>query len=125
MIAQSDKQRRPVILGFLILVVAVLFVLNQPHFLIETAPLWYRTAEPALLLIGLLGSVLRSSALRFVGWIGICCFLLVLIVATPDLDHVSSELSGAPTQWRVAVTLALWMSLAVCFRKLGVKFQPP
>jgi hypothetical protein len=68
-----------------------------PHLLIETPPLWYRIVEPALLAIGLLGSVLSSKVLRFVGWVGICCFFLVLMSAMPDLDHADPELREAPT----------------------------
>ncbi len=126
MIAQkNDKQRRLLIFGLLILVAAALFVLNYPHLLIETVPLWYRIVEPALLVIGLVGSVLMSKPLRVAGWIAICLFLPVLLAATPDLDHADPEFRGFSTLWRVALTLALWVSLAVCFRKLAVKSRQP
>ena len=62
MIAQNDKKQRQLMFGFLILVAAVLFVMNCPRLLIEPLALWYRILEPALLIIGLLGSVLDRKS---------------------------------------------------------------
>jgi hypothetical protein len=118
MTAQNDKRHRFLVFGFLFLVLSDIFVLNYPNLLIERLPVWYSIVEPALLIIGLFGCTLNIRLLRFLGWTGIFCFLLALLAATPDLDHADPELRGAPTLWRVALTLTLLMSLIVCFRKL-------
>ncbi len=118
MTAQNDTRHRFLVFGFLFLVLSDIFVLNYPDLLIETVPVWYRIVEPALLIIGLFGCAWNIRLLRLLGWTGIFCFLLALLAATPDLDHADPELRGAPTLWRVALTLALLMSLIVCFRKL-------
>ena len=119
------KNRRPMIFGFLTLIAAAAIVMNDPRILIETVPLWYRIAEPALLITGLIGSIVSSKQLRVVGWIGISLFFLVFMAAGPDLDHGDPELRGAPTLWRLALVLAVWVSLAVCFRKCAIKPNLP
>ncbi len=89
-------------------------------------PLWYRLLDQVLLVAGLLSSMVGSRTLRFGGWIGICVLILYVIVGSiPSLDHPAFDLAGEqrPELWisKLAIWLAVPLSLAICFKKLDVK----
>jgi hypothetical protein len=68
----QNSRRRLMFLGGLVFLVAVaLLSLNFPQLFFEPLPSWYRMADQALLVTGLLGSVLTSKPLRIAGWAGI------------------------------------------------------
>ena len=73
----QTNRRRPKLLCGLIFLVAVAFLsLNTPQLFYEPLTLSYRIADQALLLAGLLGSILTSKLLRIAGWAGICLYIL-------------------------------------------------
>jgi hypothetical protein len=125
---ENSRQRLLLVGGSLLQVAVTLLALNLPQLFFEPFPLWYRITDQALLVIGLLGSVLRSKPLRFAGWIGICLFIpYVVIGSIPSLDHPAFDPNGQqrPALWvfRLALWLALSVSLVVSFRKLAAKSQ--
>jgi len=66
--------RRLICLGGLGFLVAVaLLSLSFPQLFFEPLPFWYRMADQALLVTGLLGSVLTSKPLRIAGGQGFAC----------------------------------------------------
>ncbi|MEC4591327.1 MULTISPECIES: hypothetical protein [Nitrospirillum] len=106
---------------FAALIVMAAFVLNCPGILIERTTIVHRIADPALMLIGLIGSVFRIRFLRAVGWLGYVWFFPVVLFATPDLDHFTPELLGFPIFWRVSVTGSLCLALLIFFKVLALK----
>ena len=114
----------------LVLVAAALLSLNVPQFFFEPFPLWCRIVDQALLVVGLLGSVLRIKWMRVAGWVGICVFIAYVVIGSfPSLDHPAFDSNGEqrPEQWmfKLMVWLVISVSLAVCFKKLSVRSQPP
>ena len=126
MTAQNSKRRLMFLGGVVFLVAVALLSLNFPQLFFEPLPLWYRVADQALLVAGLLGSVLASKPLRIAGWTGICLYVLyAMFGSVPSLDHPAFDTNGEqrPELWipRLALWLALSVSLVVCFRKLAAK----
>jgi hypothetical protein len=79
-----------------------------------------------LLVVGLVGSAVGSKALRVVGWVGICLFVVyVTIGSIPSLDHPALTPNGEqrPEMWmtRLALWLVLSASLAFCFRNVAAR----
>jgi hypothetical protein len=107
--------------AFAALIIAVAFVLNCPGYLIERTSLVHRIADPMLLLIGLLGSVLRIRLLRIVGWLGIVWFIPVVMLAAPDLEHATPALEGFPTFWRLGTVALLSLALLLSFKLLALR----
>jgi hypothetical protein len=75
------------------------------------------------------GCVLRSKALRFVGWIGIAMFFVYAVFGSlPSVDHPALDPNGAQRFeswfWRPLLAIAFYVMLVVSFRKLAVKPQP-
>jgi hypothetical protein len=112
-IDESDISRMHLV--FLISVIAAAFVLSWPTILIEKTQVWHRVLDPLLMLIGLVGSIMKSWLLRVVGWIGIIWFIPVILFASPDLDHFDPALDGFPTIWRECVTVAVSITLVVSY----------
>ena len=125
----QNSRRRLMFLGGLVFLVAVaLLSLNFPQLFLEPLPSWYRMADQALLVTGLLGSVLTSKPLRIAGWAGICLYILYAVFGSvPSLDHPAFDSNGEqrPELWmpRLAPWLAFSILLLVCFRKLAAKSQ--
>jgi hypothetical protein len=125
----ESGRRRLMFLGGLIFLVAVaLLSLNLPQLFFEPLPSFYRMVDQALLVAGLLGSLLTSKPLRIAGWTGICLYILYVVFGSvPSLDHPAFDSSGEqrPELWmpKLALWLALSVSLVVCFRKLAAKSQ--
>jgi hypothetical protein len=114
--------------GMAFLVAGALLSLNFPQLFFEPFPLWYRVVDQALLVAGLLGSVLTSKSLRIAGWAGICLYILYAAFGSlPSLDHPAFDSNGEqrPELWmpRSALWLAVSILLVVCFRKLAAKSQ--
>lgn len=129
MAAATDKNIRSGLIIFtLILTAFVSFFLNYPDFYIPIYKLW-RVGDPALLIIGVLGSAIRNKPLRVVGWLGIWWFVPVSIFASmPNLDHPALNANGDQTLslwlWKFGLALSLSISLVVCYRKLALKPPP-
>jgi hypothetical protein len=114
--------------GLVFLVAVALLSLNFPQLFYEPLPLLYRIADQALLVAGLLGSLLKSKPLRIAGWAGICLYILYAVFGSlPSLDHPAFDSNGEqrPELWmpRSALWLAVSILLVVCFRKLAAKSQ--
>jgi hypothetical protein len=126
MTVENNKQR-PLLLGGSLVLVAVA-LLSFPQLFFEPLTLLYRITDQALLVIGLLGSVLRSKPLRFAGWTGICLFFMYAVFGSlPSVDHPAFDSNGVQRPenwiWRPALALAFYVALVVYFRKLAVKRQ--
>jgi hypothetical protein len=126
MTGESSKQRILLLGALAFLVTQALLALSFAQLFYEPLPLWCRIGDQVLLVIGLLGSTLKSNPLRFAGWVGICIFIpYVLIGSIPSLDHPAFDANGEQRPevwiWRLALSLALSVSLIVCFRKLAAK----
>ena len=114
--------------GSLLLAAIALWSLNCPQLFLEPLPLWYRIMDQVLLVIGLLGSAVRNKSLRFVGWMGICLFVLyVMIGSAPSLDHPAFGAYGEqpPELWmsKAALWIAFSVLLVVCYRRFAVKSE--
>jgi hypothetical protein len=114
--------------GLVFLVAVALLSLNLPQLFFEPLPLFYRMVDQALLVAGLIGSLLTSKPLRIAGWTGICLYILYVVFGSlPSLDHPAFDSNGEqrPELWipRLALWLALSVSLVVCFRRLAAKPQ--
>ncbi|MDZ5648188.1 hypothetical protein [Nitrospirillum sp. BR 11828] len=106
---------------FFSLILMLAFILNCPGVLIEETNIIFHISAPALLLVGLLGSVLRIWPLRAVGWLGIIYSLPAVMCAAPDLDHFTPELQGFPTLWRLSLTASVWLALLTFFKVLAMR----
>ena len=78
-----------------------------------------------LLFIAFLGSVLTNKVVRFVGWVGICWFILFAVIGSmPNVDHPAFDANGQQRPelwlWKFALALALSASLPVYYRKLRI-----
>ena len=124
MTVENNKQR-PLLLGGLLVLVAVA-LLFLPQLFFTPFTLFYRTTDQVLLVLGLLGSVLRSKPLRVAGWTGICLFFLYAVFGSlASVDHPALDSTGVQRPehwiWRPALALAFYVVLVVYFRKLAVK----
>jgi hypothetical protein len=112
------------LLGSLVLVAVAL--LSLPQLFFEPLTLFYRITDQVLLVMGFLGSALRSKPLRIAGWIGICFFFLYAVFGSlPSVDHPDLDSNGTQRPehwiWRPVLALAFYVALVVYFRKLAVK----
>ena len=126
----NTSRRRLLLASSLVLMTVALMSLNAPQLLFEPLPLWYRVATQALLMIGLLRSKLTSKYVRVAGWAGICLFIpYVVFGSIPSLDHPALDINGEQRpelwMWKLALSMALSVSMIMCFRKLGVKPKSP
>lgn len=87
-----------------------------------------RAVIATLLLAGFLGSLIRSRAIRAIGWVGIVWFTCLVFVNTFLSDYfiAADTWNGtiapphpADSRWRILLFLADDVLLAVLFKKLG------
>jgi hypothetical protein len=121
----ENIQQRPLLLGGSLVLIA-LALLSVPQLFFEPLTVLYRITDQALLVIGLLGSVLRSKPLRVAGWAGICLFFLYAVFGSlPSVDHPDLNANGEQRPenwiWRPALALAFYVTLVVLYRKSGPK----
>jgi hypothetical protein len=126
MTVQNNKQRLLLWSSSIILVAVAL--LSLPQLFFEPLGLPVRILVQALLVIGLLGSILRRKPLRIMGWVGICLFILYAVFGSlPSVDHPALDSNGDQRpelwMWRPALSLAFSVALVVCFKKLAAKSQ--
>ncbi len=104
---------------FLMLIAVVAVALNYPGYLVAKTALVHRVADPILLLIGLIGSVLQIRALRMLGWLAIAWFYPVILFSVPNFDHMDTTFMGFPAFWRLATILILSAALVVSYKRLA------
>ena len=126
MTVENSKQRLLLWSSSIILVAVAL--LSLPQLFFEPLGLPVRIMVQALLVIGLLGSILRRKPLRIMGWVGICLFILYAVFGSlPSVDHPDLDAHGIQRPehwiWRLALALAFYVALVVYYRKLAVKRQ--
>ena len=119
----GNNRQRILIFGTIV-AVAVLFT-SFPQLFYDDGIVRSRFVLHALLIIGFLGSILRSKPLRFVGWIGIFLFIPIVVIGSmPNLDHPAFDANGQQRPelwiWKWVLAWALSVSLVVSFRKLRV-----
>jgi len=93
---------------------------------------WAGILPVALLLLGLLGSVLGLKSLRFLGWLGVLVFLLLsLDMPFPPEEYRLGEVGDDPKSLprtvstavivtRMAADLAITILVAWLYRQLGI-----
>jgi hypothetical protein len=108
--------------------VAVILSLPILHF--EQFYWWPKIVDPALILLGFLGSTQRSKIFRVVGWSGILLFAMhgcTLIMPGEDYMSGGSDGPGPMTPRlvgpgeigaRLAIIVALVSALVLCFRRV-------
>src|SRR5262249_35819084 len=115
----------------LVLIAATALLLNIPGLFFEPLKLWARIGAPILLAAGFIGALLRNKPLRFIGWAGIAC-LIVLFLGTlmPGEDYTLGGpndppmaaphlVSGAYVVYRLVGFSALSVALIICFHRLA------
>jgi hypothetical protein len=125
----AERNRPQSLLFAASLLIVTMALLSFPSLFFEQLALWFRITDQALLALGIVGSVLRSKALRFVGWIGIAMFFVYAVFGSlPSVDHPALDPNGAQRFeswiWRPLLAIAFYVMLVVSFRKLAVKTQP-
>jgi hypothetical protein len=128
---EINNQRKWLLGVLLVLIAGVTCLLNLQSMFFEPVGPWVRIAIPILLSVGFVGSVLGNKSLRLVGWVAIAlCALFLLTGAAPGEDYTLGGpdspagpsphfVSGWLVLCRVAVFLALVVSLIVCFKSLA------
>ena len=127
MVATNDSRRARLLSSFFLLVAIAVCALNVPGFFWEPLPLWFRITIPGLLVAGFVGALLRSRALRIVGWIGIGWFTLLLFyLAVLTDDYIFRGAPGAPNvpsaaafSWRILLFVATSVLLMTFFKRLA------
>jgi hypothetical protein len=104
---------------FLTLIVVVAVALNYPGYLVAKTTLVHRMADPFLLLVGLIGSVLRIRLFRVLGWLAIAWFFPAILFSVPYFDHMDPTFFGFPAFWRLATILILSGALVVSYKRLA------
>jgi hypothetical protein len=86
--------------------------LNLPQLFFEPLYVWARVGVPSLLICGFVGSMLSSKVLRFAGWVGVFCFLVIAVaISVPGEDYVL----GTPQNPTTHLEIAGWSVLARVF----------
>jgi hypothetical protein len=135
-----SKIYNPIFGVFFLLIAASEVVLNIPPlaFYMPWEFSWCLAAVPALLVVGFIGNILRMKIMAFAGWVGICFFALCSLggIGT-DLEYSFGDYGYPPITeslnhralidvvGRLSLALILSVSLAICFRRLAVKFRQP
>jgi len=115
------NNKRPIGLSILCLIIlGVIYILNDFDISFRLLPLWIQISIPALLIIGFLGCLLKRRIFSIFGMIGSLLFvMLVVLMGYPDRDHYSfydlQYPGGAYVLTRFLFLLSVAVSLLVCF----------
>jgi hypothetical protein len=125
----AERNRQLSLLFAASLLIVAITLLSFPSLFFEQLAPWFRVADQALLALGIVGSFLRSKALRFAGWLGIVMFFVYAVFGSlPSVDHPALDSNGAQRFeswiWRPSLAIAFYAMLVVSFRRLAVKTQP-
>jgi hypothetical protein len=102
-------------------------LMNVQSLYFDPPDLWARVSAPALMFVGLAGSVWPRKILRFAGWLGIGFFALVILgVVIPGEDLVLRHMANSADAQlhlvpdlslpqRIAIVVGFTSALVFCF----------